>query len=179
MTGTLDPIPSQIQKNADSCETKLRDEVEWIMHRAAYNDRPDWSDGAIASAVRMLMRYQIDHEAVVCSAAYRICSLSVKNAELQARLDKLNTPELEDFSAGVVLEAQHQRERWPEGHDHNKSPADWFWTLGYLAQKAMHAHESGDPEKLKHHLITSAALMANWHAIAIDQADHSQGKGKH
>ena len=78
---------------------------------------------------------------------------------------KIKTPELEDFATGVVLEAQHQRARWPDGHDENKSPPDWFWTLGYLAQKAMTSQMAGDSEKAKHHLITSAALMANWHAL--------------
>lgn len=81
-------------------------------------------------------------------------------AELEA---KLNTPELHDFAKAVVLEAAHQRERWPAEHDAGKEPADWFWLLGYLAGKALRAHSSADIEKALHHCISSAAALANWH----------------
>lgn len=75
----------------------------------------------------------------------------------------LNTPELRDFADGVVLEAEHQRERWGADHDADKSAWDWFWTLGYLGQKAAGAALSGNREKALHHTITAAALLANWH----------------
>ncbi|MEO1187526.1 MAG: hypothetical protein AAFW60_00525 [Pseudomonadota bacterium] len=97
----------------------------------------------------------------------QLTALMVAENVQNALFEHLNTPELEDFANGVIVEAMHQSRRWPDGHDENKSPADWFWTLGYLGQKAMHAHERGDISKLKHHLITSAALMANWHATVI------------
>ena len=87
-----------------------------------------------------------------------------------ARLTKvLNTPELADFSKAVVLEAAHQRERWGPDHDASKAPEDWFWTLGYLAGKALAAAKAGDLDKAQHHTISSAAMLANWHA-AIDAA---------
>lgn len=76
----------------------------------------------------------------------------------------LNTPELENFSKGVVLEAAHQRERWGSEHDADKQPADWFWLLGYLGGKALKAHTDGNTEKALHHCISSAAALANWHA---------------
>lgn len=76
----------------------------------------------------------------------------------------LNTPELHDFAKAVTLEAAHQRERWGIEHDQKKEPEDWFWTLGYLGGKALRAAIDGDTEKLRHHTITAAALLNNWHA---------------
>jgi hypothetical protein len=90
-------------------------------------------------------------------------------AELEALL---NTPELYDFSKAVVLEAQHQRARWGSEHDAGKEPQDWFWLLGYLSGKALRSHiaalvipfAASDTEKALHHCISSAAVLANWHA---------------
>lgn len=82
-----------------------------------------------------------------------------------ARLRALiNTPELRDFSRAVVLEAAHQRELWGAEHDAGKQPQDWFWLLGYLAGKALAAQAAGDLDKALHHTISSAAVLANWHA---------------
>ncbi len=80
------------------------------------------------------------------------------------RAEILNTPELLSFSEGVTLEALHQRNRWGSAHDAGKAPSDWFWLIGYLAGKALHAHASGNTEKALHHTISTAAALANWHA---------------
>lgn len=80
---------------------------------------------------------------------------------------KLNTPELHNFANAIVLEAAHQRARWPATHDQNKTPEDWFWTLGHLASKATQAARYGDREKYLHHIVTTAALLNNWHAAAM------------
>lgn len=82
----------------------------------------------------------------------------------------LNTPELEDFAKAVPLEAAHQRERWGQEHDARKEPEDWFWVVGYLAGKALRSHIEGNVEKAKHHTITCAAVLANWHARIIADA---------
>lgn len=74
----------------------------------------------------------------------------------------LNTPELVDFASAVVREAAHQRNRWGEKHDAEKSDADWFWLVGYVAGKALHK-----PEKRLHHIITTASVLANWHAAEL------------
>lgn len=87
-------------------------------------------------------------------------------AELEALI---NAPETADFLKGVELEAAHQVERWGAGHDEQKNPWDWFWTCGYLAQKAAAAMLAGDIEKARHHTITTAALMLNWHRRLQDQ----------
>lgn len=75
----------------------------------------------------------------------------------------INTPETADFMKGVPLEAAHQRERWGVDHDAGKGPLDWFWLVGYLAQKAATSAMAGDIEKAKHHTISTAAALANWH----------------
>lgn len=82
-------------------------------------------------------------------------------ASLKAERD---TPEIIDFMRGVPLEAAHQRERWGSSHDDGKTPFDWFWLIGYLAQKAAASAVSGDVEKAKHHTISTAAALANWHS---------------
>lgn len=71
-------------------------------------------------------------------------------AELARNEDLLNTPELHDFSKAVVLEAAHQRQRWGAEHDAGKMPADWFWLVGYLAGKALHASSSEGLQRFRH-----------------------------
>jgi len=93
------------------------------------------------------------------------------NLELQ-----VNSPEIEDFSKSVVLEAAYQRERWGAQHDAGKTPFDWFWLIGYLAQKAADAHVHGDVDKAKHHTISTAAALANWH-LAITGLDTNMRPG--
>jgi hypothetical protein len=87
-----------------------------------------------------------------------------EEGRVEARDKLVNTPETADFAAGVPLEAAHQRERWGSQHDSGKSPWDWFWLVGYLAQKAAASAVAGDTEKAKHHTISTAAALANWHA---------------
>lgn len=79
----------------------------------------------------------------------------------------INTPEIVDFVKAVQIEAVHQRERWGADHDTQKQREEWFWTLGYLAGKGLQAQRHGDREKFAHHLISSAALLCNWHAYAL------------
>lgn len=85
-------------------------------------------------------------------------------AELKALKAILNTPEIEDFDKAVPLEAAHQIQRWTAAHDAGKNPEDWFWLLGYLAGKALASAKAGDLDKAKHHCISSAAVLRNWHA---------------
>lgn len=94
-------------------------------------------------------------------------ALASRNAEIERLKGLLNTPELHDFASGVVLEAAHQRERWGSTHDAGKAPEDWFWLLGYLGGKALHAAKAGDIEKALHHTISTAAALANWHAALL------------
>lgn len=93
------------------------------------------------------------------------------------RAEIVNTPETADFMAGVPLEAAHQRERWGVSHDGGKTPFDWFWLIGYLAQKAANAQLAGDTEKALHHTISTAAALANWHAQIAGRTDMRPGIG--
>lgn len=102
-----------------------------------------------------------------------LCDLVAPAAQMRATIEKLtremdaaiNAPEIARFVDGVMLEAEHQRQRWGESHDAQKEPQDWFWTLGYLGGKALRAALDGDMDKLRHHQITAAALLANWHRL--------------
>lgn len=115
----------------------------------------------------------------------------------------LNTPELSSFRDAVVREAAHQRERHGSAHDANKTSADWFWLVAHLATKAMCSikeaehtamliqGEGGNArivleqqlrhyrDKSLHHVITTAAALANWHAalVAADRAQSQTTQG--
>lgn len=102
------------------------------------------------------------------------------NAELRAEVEALtmllDTPHTDDWFEGVRLEAGHQIKRFGAEHDAGKSPADWFWLVGYLAQKAMNAQMSGDEYKAKHHTISTGAAMLNWfRAITGESNDMRPG----
>jgi hypothetical protein len=90
--------------------------------------------------------------------------LETNEKELKRCREVLNTPEMESFDAGVPLEAAHQQLRWGVEHDAGKKPEDWFWLIGYLAGKALRAHLTGDAGKAKHHCVSTAAVLRNWHA---------------
>jgi hypothetical protein len=93
-----------------------------------------------------------------------------------ARLNAIiNTPQADDFLRAVSIEAEHQRQRWGTAHDGGKEPADWFWLIGYLAGKALHAHVSGDTAKAEHHVITTAAACSNWHRGLFGKTDMRPG----
>lgn len=89
---------------------------------------------------------------------------AVERQELEHLRELVGSPEIHDFARGVVLEASHQRKRWGSEHDQGKNPEDWFWLLGYLGGKAVHAQRTGDIDKAAHHAISTAAVLANWHA---------------
>lgn len=85
----------------------------------------------------------------------------------------LNTPETDDFMRGVPLEAAHQQARWGAEHDAGKTDADWFWLLGYLGGKVLHADAT--PEKKRHRVIAAAAVCLNWHRHLMGEASMRPG----
>lgn len=93
--------------------------------------------------------------------------LERENKELRAEVERvnylINTPHTAEFLEAVPLEAAHQIERWGTDHDDGKTPFDWFWLIGYLSQKAAQAAVNGDLEKAKHHTISTAGCLLNWH----------------
>lgn len=102
-----------------------------------------------------------------------------ETVQLRAEIDRLNaiinTPQSGDFMRAVSIEAEHQRQRWSSEHDGGKTPADWFWLVGYLAGKGLHAHAAGDILKAEHHVITTAAALANWHLAIFGRTDMRPG----
>lgn len=94
----------------------------------------------------------------------RIRELETEIARLNALI---NTPEVNDFLQGVRLEAAHQVERWGAPHDRSKFAEHWYWLIGYLAGKALRSAIGGDRDKAKHHCVSTAAALLNWHAAII------------
>lgn len=83
--------------------------------------------------------------------------------ELQRLRALIHQPHTADWMQAVELEAAHQQERWGAEHDEGKQPQDWFWLLGYLSGKAVAAFGKGDKEKGLHHIVSSGAVLLNWH----------------
>ena len=108
------------------------------------------------------------------STSVDIVEQAIREARAEA-LALIDAPEVRDFTEGVRREVAHQRKRWGSEHDAGKTPADWFWRIGYLAGKALHAHAAGDTEKALHHTVTTAAALANWHAGIIGKTDMRPG----
>jgi hypothetical protein len=92
----------------------------------------------------------------------------------------LNVPETRAFADAVVLEAQHQQQRWGTEHDAGKTDGDWFWLVGYLAGKALHnpgVTPRDASDKKLHRIITVAAACANWHSHVLDPRTPSMRPG--
>lgn len=98
-----------------------------------------------------------------------------QTAEIERLHQIIDTPQKNDFLRAVSTEAEHQRRRWGAEHDAGKTPADWFWLVGHLAGKALHAHAAGDTAKAEHHVITTAAALANWHLAMFGKTDMRPG----
>ncbi|WP_246637377.1 SDR family oxidoreductase [Burkholderia catarinensis] len=103
-------------------------------------------------------------------SAYDVLIERGKQAEAEVfRLNAIiNTPHNDDFYKGVSIEEEYQRQL--HGVDATDARFDWaqyLWVTGYLLNKALAACKTGegDGEKAKHHLITSAALIKNWHNV--------------
>lgn len=103
--------------------------------------------------------------------AERISDLEDELARLRRVID---TPENEDFIKGVSIEAEHQLRRWP-GADERKTPLEWAGLVLYLAGKAIRAVLEGDREKGKHHCISTAAALKNWHRRIAAQEAQAHG----
>lgn len=90
--------------------------------------------------------------------------IRILERELTTLREQVNRPEIENFLQGAILEAAHQKARWGNDHDKLKTPEDWLWLVAYLTTKATQAARYGDEAKFRHHLVTGAAVFANWHA---------------
>jgi len=109
-----------------------------------------------SAKIRSEMKTEADRE-MAANLLEEIYALAKKQHNL------INVPHTDEWFEAVRLEAAHQIERHGSEHDAGKTPADWFWLLGYLAGKALAAFLRGDMEKGKHHIISSSAVLLNWH----------------
>jgi hypothetical protein len=156
--------------------TRLRDEIsdESLFYREYYAKLA--SDIPLTGAAFRMCSTLRDVFNVYDSMEGRAIAAEEQLAQLRAQI---NTPHTREFLVAVQMEAIHQRERWTAEHDHGKSDADWFWLIGYLAGKALHAAAAeqrelqdndfaaahGHFEKRLHHVVTTAAACLNWHAM--------------
>lgn len=137
---------------------------------ATERDEPHtWRECAKALAERCQLLENLAHDPEVAR-------------ELLRSIAEEDTPITDDFWAGVRTEAAHQRDRWGSAHDAGKAPADWFWLVGYLAGKALHAHcdwvwssSEEKHDKALHHTVSTAAALANWHAALLGQTNMRPG----
>lgn len=88
--------------------------------------------------------------------------LKEAHAEIERLTGIIHTPESDDFIKGMSIEAEYQREAW-EVDDALKTPAQWLANIAWLAAKAVTALVSGDTEKARHHMVTTAACCKRWH----------------
>lgn len=143
----------------DTFETFEKD--EYIAHLESLLASKTSECDAAQRKIMALKREEKRSEKAFDSA---VDTINLQTARILVLEALLNTPELENFSKGVVTEAQHQRARWGATHDAGKTDLDWFWLIGYLSQKVVHAQSQGDRDKALHHCISTAAAMANWHS---------------
>lgn len=106
-----------------------------------------------------------DTEIVVkAETLQQLVSMARRSLELEALL---NTPKTDEFLEAVRIEAAHQVERWGIESDAGKTPWDWFWLVGYLAQKAAQAASNhGAPT------AELEALVARWREAASEEIDN-------
>lgn len=98
----------------------------------------------------------------------RDAEIELLTAELERLRAIIHQPMTDSFIHGVAIEMEHQR-TLHERDDLNKTPQAWYWTVGYLAGKALFAAMQGDRQKVQHHVITTAALCGRWHYHTIMQ----------
>jgi hypothetical protein len=92
--------------------------------------------------------------------------LKEAHAEIERLTGIIHTPENDEFLTGTAREAEFQRQH--HGVDNSEEAFDWpqwYWVAGYLLGKAWHALKQHNTVKAKHHLVTTAALLYNWHNL--------------
>ncbi len=108
------------------------------------------------------------HDALVAAPQPAQTERPALEAEIARLKAIIHTPESDDFLRGVSIEAEYQRTL--HGVDDTAARFDWhqwFWVAGYLLGKALGCCKTGagNGEKAKHHLVTTAALLMNWHNV--------------
>ena len=135
-----------------------------LLRAADFDDFDDVDTFLYAHQVLVLLCGPVEFLAMAAAVDAKMeAREKVLREEVERLRALINAPETEDWFAGVRVESAHQQERWGSQHDAGKKPLDWFWLIGYLAQKAAASAMVGEVDKAKHHTISTAAAMLNWH----------------
>lgn len=137
----------QLKRSCPICDYKAELEDALAQNAQLLQERDEWYKAA-KEAQALLEPMQADRMRLL--------------QERDRLRNLINSPETDDWMKGVPIEAAHQAERWSEP-DTQKNALDWFWLIGYLAQKAAFEQIAGNTEKAKHHTISTAAALMNWH----------------
>ncbi|MGQ3055424.1 MAG: hypothetical protein ACT6S0_26850 [Roseateles sp.] len=156
--------------------TSLLDQVEPTTGRLVFSPAPT---GVGAFLERLPMSNLTDAELqILRDGFYPVPGDLMRRAavELAHLRGLINNPHTEEFLSAVQYEASHQRYRFGEAHDRQKSAENWFWLIGRLVGKCLRAVITGNREKALHHTISSAAALANWYqAIKLDTSGCGEG----
>lgn len=146
----------------------------WEAHKATeeYTDSLKWA--AHPEAVEGSL-WALFYAGYFACAVHASAELADERMEHDLLKELLSRPEIDDFQDGLVLEAAHQRKRWGDAHDRDKSSENWFWLVGYLAGKALRAAIEGNQNKARHHTISAAAALFQWWKV-IPSAPNGIGK---
>lgn len=150
-------------------------------NKAYVNAVGEVRNGTAISNSKLLSHYDLLSHlkqalAAPIAPALPVAAETSKDAEIARLNEVINQPMNNDFLRGVSIEAEHQRQKWGDPHDRNKSAENWFWLVGYLAGKCLRACITGDRDKAQHHTISSAAALFNWHkAISSDETGSGIG----
>lgn len=132
-----------------------------VMQRIAQTNAEFAATASPGNTVRVGQSMLATQATDLQDASSAVAALIAERDQLHALI---NNPLTEDFLHAVRVEVGHQIQRWGTVHDRAKEPADWFWLVGYLAGKLLASHIAGDSHKALHHTISTAAVLANWHA---------------
>lgn len=161
---------------ADEMTEATERALKWIDHNLLLAERLMKSSSDEGNGRANFSAHDAHQALTVAKKAIGHCTGTLVALREGLRREIIDTPETADFMMGVPIEAAHQRDRWGASHDEGKSPFDWFWLIGYLAQKAAASAVEGNTEKALHHTISTAAALANWHA-AIAGTDTAMRPG--
>lgn len=132
-----------------------------IVSWSAFGRLREWHVDCASESCHAEIAHFANREVAVAAWNRRASEGAIRDDE---RERVLNHPEIGDFARGVILEAQHQRERW---NDRGKRDFDWAAVANYLLAKcllnpAQSDGTTGEKARL-HRIIALAALCANWH----------------
>ena len=98
-------------------------------------------------------------------------------AASEKKVRELTQVDTTNFISGVQKEATFQIKKWGKLHDKKKDEADWYWSAGFLIGKALFSSLKGDFEKAKHHTISGAALLFQWHeSLTLSEENDSKNR---